>query len=171
MRLAHAMVSRRRLAVIAHAACTLLVACSGRVTAESAPPADAGVEASSPSQPAKDAASRDVVYSGVCANGASSCAAAKACASNVVYWLDDGTMSPGVHVFAREEDAVAYVRSLGFQGALAGDYVEFSAGGDPYAFAPLDDNNAFVVVDGAVAPSVYAGVVRYAQCAEDAATE
>jgi hypothetical protein len=97
-----------------------------------------------------------------------------------VYLLDIGGGYPGVHVFPREPDAVAYVRSLGFQGPLTGNYVEFTAGGAPYVFAALYNDYVFVVVDGTVAPDFYGGVVRYAQCtdsqdasadADDAAAE
>lgn len=170
------MVSRRRFAIATGAACALLIACSGRVTPDSASPADAGLDTSTPSasptdagsQP--DAARKAPAPTTLCADGGSSCAAAKACASDLVGWLDDGTESPGAHVFSQEQDALAFVRSLGFQGALTGDYVEFNANGEPHVFASLDDG-AYVVVNGAIDPSVYRAIVRYGQCAEDAATE
>jgi hypothetical protein len=178
------------LAVVAAGACTLLVACTGLVAPEAAPAADGGLETGSPppatdamspldaaSEPApRDAPSREVL--GFCAG--SSCADAKLCAEDIAYSLDDGSGYPGVHGFTREQDAVAYARSLGFQGPLTGNPVEFAAGGDPYVFAQLFAGTVFTVVDGTVAPDAYSGVVLYVQCtdsqdasadAEDAATE
>lgn len=120
-----------------------------------------------------DANSVDVFhYSPPCSDAGSSCGRAKLCVQDILFGLDTGDISPGVHPFVQEQDAAAYARSLGFQGALTGDYVEFTSGGDPYVFAQLDAQT-FAVVDGAIAPDVYAGIVRYEQCTypEDGSTD
>ncbi len=171
------------MAIIAGGTCTLMVACSGLVAPESVPAADADETISPPlpvtdamgptdaaAEPAPtDASSREVL--GFCAG--SSCADAKACAEDIEGALDDGSVVPGVRTFTREQDAVTYVRSLGFQGPLTGTYAEFTAGGDPYVLAQLDAGTVVTVVNGAVAPDAYSGVVRYVQCTDsgDASTE